>query len=203
MAGRQILETERLILREFDEDDAEAFFALGSDPEVIRYTADPGGGLKSLEQALEVLRDRPIADYRKHGFGRWACIHKATGLVIGFAGLKYLEELQEVDLGYRFLPDCWGQGFATEASRSVMCFAREHLDRQQVIGLVVPEHTASIRVLEKLGFTFAGFVEYLGDYSAKYVIDITNDTLSGAQGRARHGVSAHSSPPAVNAPSRG
>src|SRR5580765_3637236 len=103
MAGRQILETERLLLREFDEGDVAAFYRLGSDPDVIRYTLDPGGGLKDLDHALEVLRTRPMADYQKYGFGRWACVHKAHGEVIGFAGLKFLDDLGEVDLGYRFL----------------------------------------------------------------------------------------------------
>src|SRR6516165_591123 len=76
MAGRQVLKTQRLVLREFDESDAGPFYVLGSYPDVIRYTGDPDGGLKSLEHALEVLRSRPIADYQKHGFGRWACVDK-------------------------------------------------------------------------------------------------------------------------------
>lgn len=54
--------------------------------------------------ALKILRSHPIADYRKHGFGRWACVEKTSGRVIGFAGLKHLEDLGEVDLGYRLLP---------------------------------------------------------------------------------------------------
>src|SRR5437868_12292926 len=118
MATKTILETERLVLREFDEDDAAAFYVLGSDPAITRYTGD--GGLTSVEQALEVLRAHPLADYQKHGFGRWACVHKASGGVIGFAGLKYLEELEEVDIGYRFLPAYWGLGLATEAARAVL-----------------------------------------------------------------------------------
>src|SRR5262249_7000094 len=82
MAGKPMLETERLLLREFDEDDAAAISPLGSDPAIIRYTGDPGGGLKSVEHALEILRLHPLADYQKHGYGRWACVHKASGQVI-------------------------------------------------------------------------------------------------------------------------
>jgi RimJ/RimL family protein N-acetyltransferase len=88
MAGRFILDTERLLLREFDEGDAAAFYVLGGDPAIIRYTGDLGGGLASVEHAAEILRSHPIADYRKHGFGRWACVHKGNGAVVGFAGLK-------------------------------------------------------------------------------------------------------------------
>src|SRR5260370_22042721 len=72
MAGKVILETGRLLLREFDEGDAADFYVLGSDPEVTRHTGDPGGGgLTSLEHAREVLLSHPLADYRPHGFGPW------------------------------------------------------------------------------------------------------------------------------------
>src|ERR1019366_2151713 len=108
------LETERLLLREFTEDDVEAYFQLGSDPFVTRYTRDPG--LKSLDEALPVLRERPLADYRKHGYGRWAVVLKSHNQVIGFAGLKYLDDLHVVDIGYRLLPAYWHQGLATESA---------------------------------------------------------------------------------------
>ena len=109
-----ILETDRLLLREYVEEDAEAFLKLNSDPEVLRFVPDKA--LLNVEQARQILIDHPIADYRKHGFGRGACILKSTGEQIGFAGLKYLEELGEVDVAYRFLPNHWGQGLATEAA---------------------------------------------------------------------------------------
>jgi RimJ/RimL family protein N-acetyltransferase len=175
MGGMRILETERLVLREFDERDVAAFFALGSDPAVVRYTGDPGGGLVSLEQAMDVLRSRPLADYRKYGYGRWACVHRATGEVIGFAGLKFLEDLQEIDLGYRLLPAYWGQGLATEACRAIIGYGRAHLNLDDVIGLVDPENTASVRVLEKLGFTFVGVVRYHDEDVAKYVMHSTGN----------------------------
>src|SRR5262245_7262641 len=170
MAGKIILETERLLLREFDEGDAAPFYLMGSDPAVIRYTGDPGGGFTSVEHALEVLRSRPIADYRNYGYGRWACVFKASGEVIGFAGLKYLPDLQEVDLGYRLLPAYWGQGLATEACRAVLNYGRTRLGIERIIGLVDPENVASVRVLEKLGLTPAGQVEYQGKCFAKYVL---------------------------------
>lgn len=170
MAGKRILETERLLLREFDEGDVEAFYLLGSNPSVIRYTGDPGGGLASVEQALEVLRSRPLADYQKNGFGRWACVDKASGMVIGFAGLKYLDDLREVDIGYRLLPAYWRLGLATEAGRAVLNYGFSRLGMVHVVGLVVPENRASVRVLEKLGLAFTGMVELWGQSLARYVI---------------------------------
>ena len=171
MAGRFVLETERLVLREFDEEDAAAFYILGSDPAIIRYTADPGGGLASVEHAAEILRSHPIADYRKHGFGRWACVYKASGGVIGFAGLKYLDDLREVDIGYRLLPAYWGRGLATEACRAVLDYGRTRLGIGRIIGLVDPANVASVRVLEKLGLTPAGQVEFDGKCFARYVLE--------------------------------
>src|SRR3954447_17463488 len=109
MSGRVMLETDRLVLREHTEADGEVVFRLGSDPELIRFTHDTP--FTTVEQAVEVLRLHPMADYQKYGYGRWACVLKETGEVIGFAGLKYLADLDgEVDVGYRFLRTFWGRG---------------------------------------------------------------------------------------------
>lgn len=165
--GRLILETDRLLIREFTEGDVDAFYRLGSDPDVTRYTGDR---LQSRAEALEVLRTRPLADYRLHGFGRWACILKADGELIGFAGPKYLDDLREVDLGYRFLPRCWGQGLATEAARAVVIDAYSRLDLRRMIGLVDPANIASARVLEKVGGAFDRLIDYHGHPTARYLI---------------------------------
>lgn len=176
MAGRTILETERLFLREFVADDAPAFYELGSDPAVTRYTGD--GGLTSVEQAREVLLAHPIADYAKHGFGRWACVHKGCGRIIGFAGLKYLDDLGEIDIGYRLLSAYWRLGLATEASWAALDYGFGRLALERVIGLVVPENGASVRVLEKLGLRLVGMVAYRSQQVAKYSIDSAEHRLA-------------------------
>jgi ribosomal-protein-alanine N-acetyltransferase len=168
MAGKIIAETERLLLREFTEDDTAAFFLLGSDPTILRFTGDPG--VKDIEHAREVLRSRPLADYRTYGFGRWACVLKATGTVIGFSGLKYLQELNEVDIGYRFLPAHWGCGLATEAGRAALEDGFTRLKLGRIIGLVDPKNSASVRVLTKLGLNHVGEVEFMSRRVAKYVL---------------------------------
>src|SRR5947207_15515555 len=98
---RVILETERLLLRQYVEEDAEAFFKLNSDPEVLRFVPDKA--LLNVEQARQILIDHPIADYRKYSFGRGACILTSTGEQIGFASLKYHEELGEDDVAFRLM----------------------------------------------------------------------------------------------------
>ena len=168
MAGQITIETDRLILREFTLDDVEAYFQLGTDSAVIRYTGD--GGMTNLEDAATVLRDRPLADYQKYGYGRLACVLKASGQVIGFAGLKYMDDITDVDIGYRFLPAYWGKGLATEACRPLIPYGFDQLRLARILGLVDPENVASVRVLEKLGLTFVGMMDYRTFHVAKYQI---------------------------------
>ena len=97
-------------------------------------------------------------------------MEKTSGRVIGFAGLKHLEDLGEVDLGYRLLPASWGLGLATEAGRAILDYGGTCLGLSQVIALVVPENVASVRVLEKLGLSFEKLFEYQGHPVAKYII---------------------------------
>lgn len=164
-----ILETDRLLVREYVEEDAEAFFRLNTDPEVIRFVPDKT--LLNVDQARQLLIDHPMADYRKHGFGRGACILKSTGEQIGFAGLKYLDELGEVDVAYRLLPAYWGQGLATEAALASVRYGFADLGLKQIIGLIMPENIASVRVLEKTGLRYANNVSFWGKQFSKYIID--------------------------------
>jgi ribosomal-protein-alanine N-acetyltransferase len=163
-----ILETDRLLLREYVEDDAEAFFELNSDPQVLRFVPDKG--LLNVEQARQILIDHPIADYRKYGFGRGACILKSTGEQIGFAGLKYLEEFGEVDVAFRLMRSHWGLGLATEAALASVRFGFADLGLKGIIGLVMPENKASVRVLEKTGLHYVETVTFWGSQFSKYAI---------------------------------
>jgi RimJ/RimL family protein N-acetyltransferase len=163
-----IFETERLLIREYIEEDAESFFKLNSDPEVLRFVPDKA--LLNVEQARKLLVDHPIADYRKHGFGRGACILKSTGEQIGFAGLKYLEELGEVDVAYRLLPTYWGKGLATEAAVASVRYGFADLGLKRIVGLAMPANIASVRVLEKAGLRYLETVSLWGHSFSKYVI---------------------------------
>ena len=163
-----IFETDRLLVRQYVEEDGEAFFRLNTDPQVLRYVPDQA--LQSVEQARQLLIDHPIADYRKHGFGRGACILKSTGEQIGFAGLKFLDELGEVDVAYRLLPAYWGQGLATEAARASVRYGFAELGLRRIVGLVMPENIASARVLEKAGLRYAEPVSFWDHQFSKYLI---------------------------------
>ena len=93
----------------------------------------------------------PLHDYAVHGFGRMARLGKSSGQLIGFCGLKYLYDLQQVDIGYRLLPDCRGKGYATESSRAVIAEVVRRHGLSRLIGLVLPANLASARVLGKFG----------------------------------------------------
>ena len=157
-------ETDRLTHREFCVDDVSTFFLLNSDPDVMRYTGEPP--FHSVEDAKAAIVNYP--DFETVGYGRWACVYKETQTVIGFCGLKYLADIDEVDVGYRFFPSFWGQGLATEASLACLDFGFRVIGLQRIVAFVMPENAASIRVLEKTGMTFEAAIDYDGIPALRY-----------------------------------
>lgn len=155
----EILNTPRLQLRPFTESDAPAMFRLGADAEVMRYIGS--APMQTENEALAYLESHPLADYQRTGFGRLAIVLPQSGDIIGFCGLKWVDEINGFDLGYRLLPAFWRQGLAVEAGLAVLADARRRglrcpADQQQnqIYGLVHPDNQGSIRVLEKLGFAY-------------------------------------------------
>jgi RimJ/RimL family protein N-acetyltransferase len=148
-----IIETERLLLREFTENDAQLLYQLNLDPDVIRYTLDP---ILDVEHARRILRDIIIPQYRLYNHGRWAAHLKLDGEFIGWCGLKFLEELNEVDLGYRFMKKYWGQGYATEAAHATLDYGFQVLKLKRIVGRALPGNIASMKVLEKCGMKYVG-----------------------------------------------
>ena len=159
-----VMETPRLILREFTEDDASGMFQLNSDPEVIRYTGDPA--FKSDEDARLFLRryDR----YQKDGYGRWTVLLKADKDYVGWCGLSYSADTGETDLGFRLKRSYWNQGIATEAAAYCLNLGFQELGLTRIIGRAMKDNKASIRVLEKIGMTFASEFEAHGAKCVKY-----------------------------------
>jgi RimJ/RimL family protein N-acetyltransferase len=146
-----IIETERLLLREFTLDDAELVYTLNSDPEVTRYTGDP---IRDIAQAREVIEQKLIPQYVLQKMGRFAVLVKPTHEFIGWCGLKFRPERNEIDLGYRFMRSAWGKGYATEAARACLDHGFQTLEVRRVVGHSMPDNIASIRVLENCGMRF-------------------------------------------------
>lgn len=145
----KIWETQRLLARNFEVVDAEAFYRLNNDVEVMKFTGD--APFASVSEALEFIKNYDA--YKKHGFGRWAIVEKQSGAFVGFCGLKRNEELL-VDVGFRFFKSHWGKGFATESALATLKFGFEKLSLPMIIGRAIKENVRSVRVLEKCGMRY-------------------------------------------------
>lgn len=163
------LETPRLLLRPFTLDDAEAYWPLVSDPQVLRYTGEQP--VTTLDGVRQLLKERPLRDYALYGYGRMACIEKTTQRLIGFCGLKHQDWLTGPDIGYRFVPDAWGRGYATESAAALMQHAVPLHRIPRVYGVVQPENLASAHVLRKLGLRFDASVCIEGEALDRYLRD--------------------------------
>lgn len=146
----KILETTRCYLRELTIYDAQHFFDLNSDDEVLKYTGDKA--FESIESALQFLFN--YNPYQEYGYGRWAVIDKNTNDFLGWCGLKYSSELNEVDLGFRFHKKYWNQGFATETAKACLDYGLNQLNLTKIVGRAMEANIASVKVLEKIGMEF-------------------------------------------------
>lgn len=156
------LESERLLIRPFKVGDEQAIFELNSNPLVQKYTGDTL--LTTKKQAEEILHNIVFKDYEIYGYGRLAVINKPDQKLIGFTGIKYLPEVNgESDLGYRFLPEYWGKGIATESSKMVLDYGFKSLQLEKILGFTELENKASVRVLEKVGFKISKIDFYPGE----------------------------------------
>jgi [ribosomal protein S5]-alanine N-acetyltransferase len=152
------IETERTILRRLTIDDAEDFFTLNQDPQVLKYTGDdPFLNIQASKDFL-VAYDH----YEKYGVGRLAVIEKSSSKFIGWCGLKYSPKEDEYDIGFRFFRAYWNQGFATETAKKCLDYGFKDLKILRIVGRAMIGNEASIRVLEKLGMTFSKRFEVEG-----------------------------------------
>jgi RimJ/RimL family protein N-acetyltransferase len=136
------------------EDDADDLRRLSLNPNVNRFLGEQP--LADRAAALAILHERIFPQYRDHSVGRWAIVPRGSPALIGWCGLKYLPETDDYDLGYRLLEEEWRKGYATEAARAVLDWARTHLVGKRIIGKALVENVASIHVLQKLGLRFEG-----------------------------------------------
>ncbi len=147
-----VIETARLLLRQFTPDYGRLIYELNSDPDVTAFTGDP---VRDWEHGQQVLENSILPQYALYNHGRWA-VHKKEDLsFIGWSGLKTRPERDnEIDLGYRYSKESWGQGFATEAAYACLQYGFEKLHLPRIVGRAMPGNLASIRVLEKIGMKY-------------------------------------------------
>ena len=157
----KILETERLVLRQFTFEDADFILRLLNEPSFIQNIGDRG--VRTLEDARSYILRVPIASYEKNGFGLYLVILKESGKSIGMCGLIKRDQLEDVDIGYAFLPEFWSKGYAVEAALAVKEYARDVVGLKRLIAITDPENEASIRLLEKIGLRFEKMVRLSED----------------------------------------
>lgn len=163
--NRQVwIETQRTILRNLTIDDAEDFFALNLDEEVLKYTGDQP--FENIQKSKEFLKN--YDQYEKYGVGRFAVIEKVTSKFIGWSGLKYNPEKEEFDIGFRFFRNYWNKGFATETAKRCLDYGFEELGIARIVGRAMKDNRASIKVLEKIEMTFKETFDFDGHNGVIY-----------------------------------
>jgi RimJ/RimL family protein N-acetyltransferase len=150
-----ILETARLRLRSATPDDAAFYFDLVNDPAFIEHIGDRG--IRTLDEAREALLSGPIAMQETRGHSLYVAELKEGGTAIGMCGLIKRDTLDEIDLGYAYLPAWRGQGYAWEAARAVLDFAPT-LGIRRLLAITSPNNIASNGLLRKLGMRFERFI---------------------------------------------
>ncbi len=153
---KKIIETNRLYLRELSIRDAENFYFLNLDEEVIRYTGDKP--FETIEDAKLFLEN--YNPYIEYGYGRWAVIDKSNEEFLGWCGLKFSSELQETDIGFRFYKKHWNNGFATESAKACLDYGFEKLKLQRIVGRAMEANIASIKVLEKIEMKYVETIDF-------------------------------------------
>lgn len=156
-----VLETERLILRQLTQDDAEFIFELLNEPSWIQNIGDRN--IRTLDDARAYIVKGPAASYEKNGFGLYVIVLKETNESIGMCGLIRREGLEDIDIGYALLPKFWSKGYAVEAAGAIKAYAKDVIGLKRIVAIVDPANEGSIRVLEKLGLRYEKMVRLSED----------------------------------------
>lgn len=158
------IETDRLLMRDLMDEDVHGMFAMDSDAEVHAFLGNKP--ISTLEEAQKMI-DSIKQQYVQNGIGRWAVVEKESGAFIGWSGFKLITDViggrsNFYDLGYRFIKQYWGKGYATETAVASLNHGFSKLDYEEICGMADVDHIASNAILQKIGlmkrneFTYDG-----------------------------------------------
>jgi RimJ/RimL family protein N-acetyltransferase len=156
----QILETERLILREFTLEDAAFILELLNTPTWLQFIGDKK--VLSIDDAENYLLNGSIKSYAENGFGFYAVVEKSTKKTFGMCGLIKRDTLPDIDIGFAFLPNFISKGCGYEIASATLDYALNILKINRIIAIVNPENEKSIRLIKKIGMQFEEMIK-LGD----------------------------------------
>ena len=157
----KIIETERLLLRQLSTGDADFILELLNEPSFIQNIGDRG--VRTLADANLYIMNGPVASYARNGFGLYLVILKETNESIGICGLIKRNGLDDVDIGYAFLPKFWSRGYAVESAMATKSYAKDVIGLKRVVAITDPANGGSIRVLEKIGLRFERMIKLSDD----------------------------------------
>lgn len=152
-----IAETERLIIREFAESDSEFIFRLLNSAGWLQFIGDRN--IKTLEDARLYILKGPVFSYSKFGFGPYLVTFKDAKTPIGMCSLIKRETFDDVDLGFAFLPDYVGKGYAYEACSAILDYSKNTLGLKKLVGITNKDNLSSILLLKKLEFISEGTIK--------------------------------------------
>ena len=156
-----VLVTARLDLRCMTIDDSEFILQLLNDPDFIRFIGDKG--VKTIDDARQYIVNGPMASYARHGFGLWLVELKPSRVPVGMCGLLKRETLDDVDIGFAFLPRYRLRGYAFESAAAVMQYGRNVLGLKRIVAITDPDNAGSIRLLQKIGLSFDRMIRMADD----------------------------------------
>jgi ribosomal-protein-alanine N-acetyltransferase len=163
-----ILFTERLRLEPFQDSHLDGLCAINGDPEIMRYIT---GRPQTRDETAESIA-RVKSRWEQFGFSWWSFFELASGRIVGNGCIQYIagNPANPIEIGWRLKKDCWHQGLASEAARSMTAFAFDTIAINELVAVAEPENWASRRVMERLGMRFRGIEQWYDRDIAAYAI---------------------------------
>ena len=147
-----VVETERLVLRRLSTGDSGFILELVNEPSWHKYIGDKG--IHTIEEAENYIRKGPLEMYARLGFGLYLVETRAGAEPIGICGLIKRETLEDVDLGFAFLPRFWGKHYAFESASAALSYGKKVLGISRIVAITSQDNHRAVNLLESLGFRF-------------------------------------------------
>jgi len=172
-----MLETDRLLLRKFTENDIDAVYRMRSDADLMRFIREPQTNRAEAESWVNLISSR----WETEKVGFCAVIEKSSNEFVGWCGLWRLKETNETEVGYALIEDFRGKGYAAEAAEAFLVYGFETLDLKEIVAVARPENSASRRVMERVGMTY----DYTGKFYERDLVhySITREEFFSRNGR--------------------
>ena len=156
-----LIETTRLVLDKLEQGDSAFIRALLNDPDWIRFIGDRN--IHSDKDAITYIENGPMKSYALNGFGLYRVSLRDTGIPIGISGLIKRTELEDVDIGYAFLKEFRGKGYALEAAIAVLNFGQKEIGLRRIVAITTADNDDSCQLLKKAGLHFERMIRLNAD----------------------------------------